>query len=123
MLRKLFLAATGLALLGTSPGFAAKCYIREYNTIGQANSQPAQIALEPAITDQVTPDFAAGSVQSSAFNANTSFVRLWCDTQGSFLIGTNPTAANTNAPVSAGVPEYFGVPVGQGYKLSVRANP
>lgn len=122
MLRK-FLAAICLGLFCSSPVYAAKCYIREYNTIGQAQTQPAQIALEPAVTDQVTSDFSGGAVQSSVFNASTSFVRLWCDTQGSFLIGTNPTATANNAPVAAGVPEYFGVPVGQSYKLSVHANP
>lgn len=126
MQRKLFAAALvvlSIGFFGNTPADAAKCYIREYNTIGQANAQPAQIAFEPGITDQVTTDFSGGAVQSAAFNANTSFVRLWCDTQGAFLVGTNPTATANNAPVAAGVPEYFGVPVGQSYKLSVHANP
>jgi hypothetical protein len=117
-----FLAATCLVLFATQAQ-AAKCYIREYNTIGQAQNQPAQIALEPAVTDQVTTDFASAAVQSAFFNAATTYVRLWCDTQGSFLVGTNPTAAATNAPVAAGVPEYFGVPVGGTYRLSVHSNP
>lgn len=122
MLRKLILAAIGLALCAGEAD-AAVCYIREYNTIGQAQNQPAQIALEPGVTDQVTSDFSGGAVQSSFFNAATTYVRLWCDTQGSFLVGTNPTAAATNAPVAAKVPEYFGVPPGGLYRVSVHANP
>lgn len=122
-----FLAALGVALfvgsLGVTPSFAAKCYIREYSTIPNPRGQPAQIALEPGVIDQVTSDFAGGAVQSSLFNTATTYIRLWCDTQGSFLVGTNPTAANTNAPVAALVPEYFAVPPGGTYRLSVHANP
>lgn len=115
--------SAALVLLSATQAHAAKCYIREYSTIGKARGEAAQIALEPGITDQVTGDFSGSAVQSSAFNAGTTYVRLWCDTQGSFLIGTNPTAANTNAPVAAGVPEYFGVPAGGAFKLSVHSNP
>jgi hypothetical protein len=120
-MRKVFLAAALLCI--ASPSYAAKCYIREYNTLGAAHGTPAQIAAEPAVTDQVTPDFTSSAQQSAAFNAATTFIRLWCDTQGSFLVGTNPTAAATNAPVAAGVPEYFSVPEGGVYKLSVHTNP
>lgn len=102
---------------------AAKCYIREYSALGVALTNVAQVAQEPALTDQVTADFSSAAVQSSAFNSATSLVRLWCDTQASFLVGTNPTAANTNAPIAAFVTEYFGVPLGKGYKLSVHSNP
>jgi hypothetical protein len=123
MIRYRAVGAALLLCLSAVPAFAAKCYIREYNTIGQAQNQPAQIAFEPSVADQVTGDFSGGAVQSSAFNVATTFIRLWCDTQGSFLVGTNPTAAATNAPVAAGVPEYFGVPPGGSYKLSVHANP
>jgi hypothetical protein len=121
MLRRL-LAASLLCLMATQAN-AATCSIREYNTIGQAQGQPAQIALEPAIADQVTTDFSGGAVQSGFFNAATSYVRLWCDTEGSFLVGTNPTAAATNAPIAAKNPEFFGVPVGGLYRLSVHAHP
>lgn len=114
--------ACSLTLMATEAE-AAKCYIREYNTLGEAHGTPAQIAFEPAITDQVTSDFSGSAVQSSTFNAGTSFIRLWCDTQASYLIGTNPTAAATNAPIAALTPEYFGVPVNQGFKLSVHTNP
>lgn len=130
MQRKILAAALfALFALGVSPSYAAKCYIREYNTLGQAQTTgsmpaPAQVAMEPGfIGDQVTADFSGGPVQSNAFNSTTSLVRLWCDTQASFLFGTNPTAANTNAPIAALTPEYFGIPVNQGYKLSVHANP
>jgi hypothetical protein len=121
-MRKALLATACLALFATQAQ-AAKCYIREYNTLGAAHGTPAQIAAEPAVTDQVTADFTSAPVQSSAFQLGTTFIRLWCDTQGSFLVGTNPTAANTNAPIAAGTPEYFSVPEGGLYKLSVHSNP
>lgn len=122
MLRKL-LAAACFALLA-SPSYAADlCYIREYAAIGQALSATAQIASEPGIADQVTGDFTSSAQQSSVFNAQTNFIRLWCNAQASVLFGANPTATNANAPIAAGVSEYFAVPVNQGYRLSVHTNP
>jgi hypothetical protein len=121
-MRKALLATACLALFVTQAQ-AAKCYIREYNTLGAAHGTPAQIAAEPAVTDQVTSDFTSAAVQSNAFNAATTFVELWCDTQASYLVGTNPTAANTNMPLAAGFSKFFSVPEGGLYKLSVHANP
>lgn len=123
MLQRKLLAAACFAFMATQAHAADNCYIREYAAIGQALTVPAQIASEPGITDQVTADFTSAAVQSSAFNAQTTFIRLWCNAQASILFGTNPTAANTNAPIAANTPEYFAVPVNQGYKISVHTNP
>jgi len=48
----------------------------------------------------------AGSVQSSAFNAKTRFVRLHADAICSIEFGTNPTAAATTARMAAGQTEF-----------------
>jgi hypothetical protein len=122
-MRKALLAAACLALFATQAQAADICYIKEYNTIGSAHGVPAQIANEPAVTDQATADFTSGAVQSNAFQPATTFIRLWCSAQASYVVGTNPTATNANSPVAAGIPEYFGVPEGGNYKLSVHTNP
>ena len=116
-------AAIGVALLPSSVYAADVCYIREYNTLGAAHGVTAQIAAEPAITDQVTPDFTTAAQQSAAFNPATTFVELWCSAQASYLVGTNPTATNTNMPIAAGISKFFSVPEGGTYKLSVHTNP
>jgi len=119
----LALALAGALAFGCAPAQAAKCYIREYGAIAQAPTQPAQIGLEPGITDQVTSDFSGGAVQSSTFNTATSVIRLWCDTQASFLVGTNPAATAANAPIAALTTEFIGVTPNSAMKLSVHTNP
>lgn len=114
-------AAIGVLL--SSPSHAAKCYVTEYVSLGQAPSSPAQIAREPALLDQTPVDFSAGAAQSATFNPSTSIVRVWCDAQASVVFGSNPTATNTNAPTSAGFPEFHGVTPNSGLKLSVHSNP
>jgi hypothetical protein len=122
-MRKLFLAAACLALFSTQAMAADTCTIREYNTLGGAHGVAVQIAAEPAVTDQVTPDFTSGAVQSSNFNAATTYVCMQCNANASYLVGTNPTAANTNFYIVTGAPWCFGVPEGGNYKLSVHTNP
>jgi hypothetical protein len=108
------------ASMGTAQ--AAKCSVGEYNAAGFASGVPIQVAGEPHITTQVV-DFSGGVASSAAFNAATQFIRLWCDTQASYLVGTAPTAATTDNGVAALVPEYFSVPTNGGYKISVIARP
>jgi hypothetical protein len=121
MQRKI-LAAAIFVLLFATQAEAAKCYIGEYNAAGFASGVLIQVAGEPHVASQVV-DFSGGVTPSSAFNAATQFIRLWCDTQASYLVGTAPVAAITDNPVAALVPEYFSVPVNGGYKISVIAHP
>lgn len=51
----------------------------------------------------------AASVQSAAFNANTTYIRLATTTACRFLVGRNPTALATSAYLPANAVEYFGV--------------
>jgi hypothetical protein len=114
-------AAAIFALFATQAQAADLLYISEYNAIG--GSGQVQVASEPATVDQVTADFTSAAVQSSAFQANTSIVRLICNVQCSVLFGTNPTATNANKVLPALIPEYFYVQPGQSYKISVHTNP
>lgn len=123
MLRKLILA--GLFALLASPSFAAsKLFISEYSTLASTNSggSSAQIAAEPANTDQAPVDFSGGAAASAAFSAQTRYVRLMCDTRCAVRISTAGTAATiSNKPLAADTPEYFGVQPGD--KVNVIASP
>ena len=121
MQRKIILATAFFALFATQAD-AAKLYISEYTNIGIATGQIAQVAYEPS-TDQSPVDYSGGVASSSAFAAGTNYIRVICDTQCSIKFGTSPTAANTNKPLPALTPEYFAVPQGQSYKISVISNP
>lgn len=118
---KRFIAALIVSFFFIGPALAAKCYVKEYNSMGVATNGQPQVANEPAVTDQTAVDFSGGAAQSAAFNSATRYIRVWCDAQASFLVGTNPTATNAMSPLSASLPEYFGVKAGQ--KISVVANP
>lgn len=121
MLRK-FLAAA-LFVLASSPALAAsKMYISEYTNTGLAIGQLVQVASEPAITDQTPVDYSGGVASSAAFNAATNIVRVLCTSTCSIKFGTSPTATTSNKPLAAGNPEYFAVPVGQSFKISVISN-
>lgn len=125
-MRKLLasMIAAGSVLLLSAPAFSADiCYIREYQTLGIAGVQPAQIAAEPGVTDQVTADYTSGAVQSNLFQPTTELIELWCNTQVSYLVGTNPTASSaTNMPLAARTSKFIGVPIGGTTKISVTLN-
>lgn len=78
----------------------------------------SQIPCLPEVASQQV-DFTAGATQSSAFNVDTRFVRLYSDVDCHVLVGSNPTATTAKMPLSAGVAETFGVT--PGHKISVIA--
>lgn len=118
------LAAACFALSMAAPAEASKLYIREYSSVGfvtALSGDPVPIAKEPG-TDQPVVDFSGGVALSAAFASTTRFVRIICDAQCSFKVGTNPTnATNANAPMGAMQSEFIGVSAGD--KISVIANP
>jgi hypothetical protein len=112
-----FLVAALLSIMVAGEALASTCYVREYSELG---SGVPGVAGEPATTSyRVTFTTTAGT--SAAFQSTTRFIRVWCDAQASYDIGSAPTAVNTMSPVGAGSPEYFGVK--PGHKISVVANP
>lgn len=116
------LAAAFFVLLVTEASAASKLYISEYASVGVATGVVAQIAAEPS-TDQTPVDFSGGVASSSAFASTTSYVRVVCDTQCAVKFGTAPTATTSSKMLPALLPEYFAVPKGSSYKISVIAAP
>jgi hypothetical protein len=118
----IFLAAC--FVLASTDSFASKCSVKEYAAVAAVTRQGGvalQAASEPPIVDQSAVDFTSGHAESAAFNVETRFIRVWCDAQAAFQIGTAPTATTAMSPLSALLPEYFGVT--PGHKISVVARP
>lgn len=97
----------------------AVLYITEFNNIGGGARFPVQGAFQPPIAEQ-TIAIGGASVQSSAFNKNTLFVRIHTDAICSIEFGANPTATTSTARMAANQTEYFSVVPGQ--KVAVISN-
>lgn len=104
-------------------------YITEYSHLAQdGNGMPIGAGREPAITSQKVT-FTGTPGISSAFNANTRFIRLHADGIMSFRFGTgamvNTDAVTSDPRQAASVTEYFALDpaaVGQGYKVAAITN-
>lgn len=121
-MKKLILALVALALSGAPALAASRVWISEYSTLGGTNSGgvPAQIASLPAVAIQSTLDISGGAQTSSAFNANTRFIRVICEVQCA-LRGDGVTATTSSILLPAFSAEYFGVL--NGATISVIAAP
>lgn len=82
-----------------------KAYITEF--IGINDGSPV---TQGAVTQTVT--YTTSSVQSSAFGARTTLVRIHVDGISSVAIGKNPTATTNSMRMAAGQTEYFAVSAG-----------
>lgn len=83
----------------------AVLYITEYAAI---SIPEAPIAPGEAIASQ-TVAIGGSSTQSSAFNAQTRYVRLHTDAICSIAFGASPTATTSTARMAANTTEYFSV--------------
>lgn len=91
----------------------AKVYVTEYADIrGNAPYEPA-IALQ-------TVAIAATNTQSSAFNANSNWVRVHTDAICSIAFGLSPVATANYTRLAANQTEYFYVI--PGHKIGVITN-
>ena len=98
----------------------AFAYITEYlrqSRDGIERVLPA--GQEPALAVQKVA-IGAGSIQSAAFNAKTTFVAINVDVACSFKFGTNPTATSADMRLPADATMYFGVYPGD--KVAVITN-
>ena len=101
----------------------AKLYVTEYSDEAQTVRGGAPCAAENAnVVEQTPVVIGAGSLQTAAFAATTVLVRISTDVICSIAFGTNPTATANNKRLAADQVEYFGVPVGQSYKVAVITN-
>jgi len=98
----------------------ATAYIREYATMPQQQGNGIPIPSEPGIADQTVT--IGAEADSAALNAKTVFVVVRSDAIYSYVVGTAPTATTSNMRVPADRDVAFGVPQGQGYKISFIAN-
>jgi hypothetical protein len=102
----------------------ATLYVTEFSRIERQDGLPGaivQIAQQPPVAEQ-TVSISGTSAQSSAFNANTRFVRLHTDAICSVEFGTNPTATTAKARLAANQTEYFAVNPGGSVIVAVITN-
>lgn len=96
-------------------------FITEYAAMApDAVNRTTPMPQEPPITTQTV---AIGvEAKSSAFNANTAFVRLHSDAICSVLVGDGVTATTSSPRMAQDQTEYFGVKKGAGHLVSVISN-
>ncbi len=95
-------------------------YITEYAEIGKDTlGRLLSCPLEPALAEQKIT-ISGTSAQSSAFNADTRFIRLHTNEICSVLFGANPTATVASQRFAAGQTEFKAVVPGQ--KVAVITN-
>lgn len=109
MMRKTL--ATIALLACSAPALSATCKISEYWSMRYVSpGVEIPVASEPAVvTQNVT---YTTSVQSTAFNAETRFIRVVCDAKAHFVFGPDPAATAADPYLAADTPEYFGVTAG-----------
>lgn len=98
----------------------AKVYISEYARLTLDSRGFLSAAEGPPVAEQVLD--TTGTHLSAAFNLGTRFIRVHTDGVVSILMGAAPTATTANGRMAANQTEYFGIPVGAGYKIDVIAN-
>ena len=97
----------------------AVLYISEFSSLPQISGGQPQCAPYPPVARQ-TVAIGVSSVSSSAFNAQTKFIRVHTDAICSVDIGAGPVATATTDRLGAGQTEYFGVT--GGHKIAVITN-
>lgn len=90
----------------------ATLHIAEFTAMPKdANGSVLQIGKMPPLTTQVVT--YTTTTQSSAFNAETRFIRVIASAAAHLVFGSNPTATNTAPWVPASTVEFFAVVPGQ----------
>lgn len=86
----------------------ATLYIAEFSYVSKDHGV-VNIAQMPAVAYQTVTVFSSVATSSAAFNAKTTFARVYSDTSCFITIGNAVTATTTKLPITANQPEYFGV--------------
>jgi hypothetical protein len=96
----------------------ADIYITEYAALARdAHNYHIAAGREPSIAEQKIA--ATGTTaQSNALNALTAFVMVHATAAAHLAFGTNPTAVVTAHRIGAGETRFYGVPVGQSFKIA-----
>ncbi len=86
----------------------ATAWVTEYAGLASdSNGKIAPVGKEPAITTQ-TFSFTT-HVESAAFNAKTTIVRVYCSASARLAFGAAPTAVAGSTPVAATTEFWAGV--------------
>lgn len=103
----------------------AVLYIKEYAMLGrEAHGGPGtsiQAPLEPALASQIKA-IGATSIQSNAFQPDTSIVLLATDAICSVEFGEDPTATASSLRLAANSSQFFAVKPGSNLKVAVITN-
>ena len=97
----------------------ATLYVAEFSKLYTNPNGVGQMGQCPPLAEQ-TVAIGGGSLQTSAFNAVTTAVRVHADAICSIAFGADPTASTTTMRMAAGQTEYFGVTGGT--KVAVITN-
>lgn len=100
----------------------AVLYVTEFVEIMQGFAgRISQAVMQPPVAEQ-TIAIGATTATSASFNVKTRLIRVHSDAICSIEVGLTPAATATTARFAANQTEYFGVPVGQGFKIAVITN-
>ena len=117
MLRRV-LPLLALLLACASAHAASTCFVTEFRTQTPA-AYP--VAVQTPLAEQ-TVAASGTSASSSAFQPQTTLVRIVCDVAVSIEFGATPTASATTAFLPANTIEYYAVPAGLSLKVAVITN-
>ena len=96
----------------------ATLWITEYQTTAPIGRDArAQCGMEDGNATEQTVAYTT-STASSAFQDETRLVRVEADAMAHIAFGASPTATTSNKRIQANVPEYFGVPRGESFKIA-----
>jgi hypothetical protein len=96
-------------------------FLTEYASLAKDSfGYEAAAGMEPSVNEQNVA-VGGGSVQSAAFNEQTSIVMVHAQEACCLKWGLNPTAVNTNQRMAAGETRFVGVPRGKSFKVAVIA--
>lgn len=97
----------------------AVLYVTEFAMLPQMSGGQPQIAPRPGLGTQ-TVAIGGTSTQSTAFSAQTRYIRVHTDAICSTSINSNPTATTSSERLAADNTEYFAVQPGD--KIAVISN-
>lgn len=113
------LIAFALLALVASPAFAATRVI-EFAQVDPSSIGAPIVPATNLITEQGALTTSTTPQNSSAFNVLSGMICIQSDEAVYVKFGANPTATVNSYRIQAGQEQFFLIPVGQSWKVSVR---
>lgn len=93
-------------------------FLTEYRDLARdTGSNFLAAGMEPSIAEQAMT-VTGTTAQSTAFNAQTSYVMVHAQEAVCLAWGTNPTATTVKQRMAAGETRFVGVPCGKSFKVA-----